>query len=162
MTPTPVSRWAVSFADLALLLLGFLGEKLRLRFGQWLVRFAELFQRMLRPRTALPALGLAVMGHMAIVSGAWLLAKSLGIGASWLSCFTIVPAAILISMLPISIAGWGVREGAMATGFAFIGVGGESGLLLSLGVGLILLAVGLLGGLVWLLDGMQPLPSRTP
>jgi uncharacterized membrane protein YbhN (UPF0104 family) len=130
------------------LLLGLTGKKWRLRgFAHSAVHFADLARRMLmRPSMALPALGLAVMGHLSIVTGTWSLAMAAGIGADWLSCFTIVPTAILISMIPISVAGWGVREGAMATGFALIGMGAEVGFLLSVGVGLMLLSVGLIGG----------------
>ena len=138
---------------LLLLVVGSLGERCRFRFGDSFVRFALLVRRMLvRPSTALPALGLAITGHLAMVTGTWALARSLGIGADWLACLTIVPGAILISMVPISVAGWGVREGAMVAGFALIGIGAEPSLVLSVAVGLMLLAIGLLGGCIWMLN----------
>ena len=54
--------------------------------------------------------------------------------------------------LPISIAGWGVREQAMVTAFALIGVPGEGALALSILFGLIALLFGLPGGVVWLMS----------
>jgi uncharacterized membrane protein YbhN (UPF0104 family) len=52
--------------------------------------------------------------------------------------------------VPVSIAGWGVRETAMIVAFGFIGVSKTSALALSLLFGLITLAAALLGGLFFL------------
>jgi len=58
---------------------------------------------------------------------------------------------LLILTIPISIGGWGVREGAMVTAFALVGVPGEGALVLSLLFGVIGLVVSLPGGIVWLM-----------
>jgi hypothetical protein len=57
-----------------------------------------------------------------------------------------------IAMLPISIAGWGVREGVAIIAFSGFGVPSPVALGSSLLFGLIVLAVGLVGGLLWLVD----------
>jgi uncharacterized protein (TIRG00374 family) len=138
----------------ALLLLSLIRTKVPSRFSEAITHFARLARRMLlQPRTAVPALGVAMIGHATMVTGTWFLAKAFALEVDWLACFTIVPAAVLIAMMPVSIAGWGLREGAMAAGFALIGIGAESGFFLSVAVGLMLVAVGLLGGVVWLFRG---------
>ena len=55
-------------------------------------------------------------------------------------------------MLPVSIAGWGVREGVAILAFSSFGVTSTVALGASLMFGLIGLAVGLVGGLLWLID----------
>lgn len=52
-------------------------------------------------------------------------------------------------MIPISIAGWGVREGAMVVGLGLVGVSSSTALSVSLLFGGVLVVVGLLGGLIW-------------
>ena len=42
----------------------------------------------------------------------------------------------MISSVPISLAGWGVREGALATGFVLVGASSEAGVATSILFGL--------------------------
>jgi uncharacterized protein (TIRG00374 family) len=67
-------------------------------------------------------------------------------------CALLIPAVMEIAMLPISIAGWGVREGMTIIAFAGFGIASSIALGSSLLFGLIVLAVGLVGGLLWLVD----------
>ena len=53
--------------------------------------------------------------------------------------------------MPISIAGWGVREGAMVAAFTYAGLPQSDGLLVSLLFGISYLLLGVLGGVVWVL-----------
>ena len=61
----------------------------------------------------------------------------------------IVPVVTLLMMLPISIAGWGIREGAMIIGLGFLGVGPENAFALSLLYGLLMLSISIPGGAIW-------------
>ena len=63
-----------------------------------------------------------------------------------------MPPVLLVMTLPISIAGWGVREQAMVSAFALINVPGEGALALSIMFGLLGLIMGLPGGIVWLMS----------
>ena len=63
-----------------------------------------------------------MLGNILISFAAYLIAQSLSIEVSVLDCLVLIPPVILITTLPISIAGWGVREGAMVAAFAFVGV----------------------------------------
>ena len=64
-----------------------------------------------------------------------------------------LPLILLVSMAPISIAGWGVREGAMIVALALVGVSDGDALALSVLFGLALLVIGVIGGVVWILSG---------
>jgi hypothetical protein len=57
-----------------------------------------------------------------------------------------------IAMLPISIAGWGVREGMAIIAFSSFGVPSNVAFASSIVFALIILAVGLVGGALWLVD----------
>ncbi|MEQ8641167.1 MAG: lysylphosphatidylglycerol synthase transmembrane domain-containing protein [Alphaproteobacteria bacterium] len=81
----------------------------------------------------------------------FVLARGFGLDVSLLQCLIVVPPVLLMAMMPISIGGWGVREGAMVVGFSLYGQPGETVLLISIIFGLASLVVALPGGLIWLL-----------
>jgi hypothetical protein len=58
---------------------------------------------------------------------------------------------MLVSMIPISFAGWGVREGAMIMGLGGLGISEPNALAVSIAFGLLQLIVGLPGGALWLM-----------
>ena len=65
--------------------------------------------------------------------------------------------------MPISIAGWGVRESAMVLAFAYAGLPESDGLLVSVLYGAALFAMGAIGGVVWLASpGARRLTESNP
>jgi hypothetical protein len=97
--------------------------------------------------------GLAVWSlsiHLLTIVSAWVIARILAIDASLLDCLIMIPPVVLVSMLPVSIAGWGVREGAMVVGFGLLGIKPSDALAISICFGLASIVVGLPGGLLWL------------
>jgi uncharacterized protein (TIRG00374 family) len=56
--------------------------------------------------------------HLVVVTGTWILGRSLGLEATLGQYFSLVPVALGIATLPISIAGWGVGEWAYAVLFS--------------------------------------------
>jgi hypothetical protein len=72
-----------------------------------------------------------------------------------LGCALLVPAIIEIAMLPISLAGWGLREGAAVVAFGALGLPADQALGASIAFGLTLAAVSMLGGILWLVDRRQ-------
>jgi glycosyltransferase 2 family protein len=70
-------------------------------------------------------------------------------------CALLAPAIMEIAMLPISLAGWGVREGAAIVAFGALGLPADQALGASIAFGLILAAVSMLGGVLWLVDRRQ-------
>jgi hypothetical protein len=57
---------------------------------------------------------------------------------------------MLITMLPISIAGWGVREATMMVAFGYAGLAPTDGTVVSILFGAVYFIVGGMGGLVWI------------
>ena len=79
-----------------------------------------------------------------------LVANSLGVDLPFLSWAAIVPPVTLIQLVPVSLAGWGVRELGFVVVLAGFGIPAEPALAVSLLVGLCLIIIGLPGGLLWL------------
>jgi hypothetical protein len=69
-----------------------------------------------------------------------------------LACALLTPLMVEISVLPISIAGWGLREGAAGFLFGAVGLDTERAVTASVAFGLLALLVGIVGGVLWLLD----------
>jgi hypothetical protein len=113
----------------------------------------------LAPRPALGALGASLVYQLGIVVVVFALARGIGIPVQPAACLVIVPLANLSAVLPISISGWGVREGAFAAGFGLVGVAAADAIALSVLFGLLNMLVGISGGLVWLVR-RQPRPTR--
>lgn len=72
-----------------------------------------------------------------------------------LGCALLVPAIVEITMLPISLAGWGLREGAAVVAFGALGLPADQALGASIAFGLTVAAVSMLGGVLWLVDRRQ-------
>lgn len=98
-------------------------------------------------------LTVAMAIHLLTIFAVWLIGRSIGADIALLHCLIFVPPVILISILPISIAGWGLREGAMIVAFGFVGIPEADALVVSVLMGLILIVAGAPGGLLWLAEG---------
>jgi len=62
----------------------------------------------------------------------------------------VVPPVAFIQLLPVSLAGWGVREMALVVALGSFGVPAEAALAISVMMGFCLILIGLPGGLIWL------------
>ena len=78
------------------------------------------------------------------------IARAIGLDVELFECATLVPSVILVSMLPISVGGWGVREGAMIIGLGLIGIGSDPAVAVSVLFGAGLAIAALPGAAVWL------------
>jgi glycosyltransferase 2 family protein len=107
-----------------------------------------LFDRYRGPVIAVQSLSI----HVLTVVVAWAVVQSIAAPATFAELFLLIPPIILITMLPISIAGWGVREATMMVAFGYAGLPQADGLVVSLLYGAVSFAVGALGGLVWILS----------
>jgi uncharacterized membrane protein YbhN (UPF0104 family) len=83
----------------------------------------------------------------------YVLALGLSINLTFWHSLLLVPPVLFISMLPISVAGWGVREGAMIVALGLVGVPPARSVALSVCFGLSLIAISLPGAVLWLLQG---------
>jgi uncharacterized membrane protein YbhN (UPF0104 family) len=82
---------------------------------------------------------------------------ALGLRYSLMTYFAIVPPALVLTIIPISIAGWGVREGALVGLFSLIGADKTMVLMMSLLYGLTLIVVSLPGLVSYLKGRHHPL-----
>lgn len=101
---------------------------------------------------AVPIIAASIVIQIMVAAMVYGLGVSLGMPIRLLDCIALMPIVILITMVPISIAGWGVREGAMVAAFGYVGLSPVSALSLSLLFGFINLAISLPGGIIWLLQ----------
>ncbi len=76
--------------------------------------------------------------------------QALGLRYDVMTYFAIVPPALVLTVIPVSIAGWGVREGALVGLFSLIGADKAVVLTMSLAYGILLILVSLPGLVVFL------------
>jgi glycosyltransferase 2 family protein len=121
-----------------------------LEAGAWAARSTRLML-IAWPGGALTLI-ISLLNQLLIGYVAFLLLAAMGdsVGLGWV--LVLFPAVLLLSMLPISLGGWGVRESAMVVAFALVGVPADAALATSILYGLCLLAASLPGGLVWLTE----------
>lgn len=81
----------------------------------------------------------------------YVIAQSLGITVGFSTFVLLVPVVIILSLMPISIGGLGVKEGLFVVLFTQLGVGRESAFLISAVGSALHMVFVLLGGLVFLL-----------
>jgi uncharacterized protein (TIRG00374 family) len=107
----------------------------------------------LHPAVSLPVLGLSVVVHGLIVASVYVIAIGLGLDVGLFESLVLVPAVILLSTVPVSIGGWGLREGLMVVALGLAGVPADAALSVSILFGLAQIAAGLPGGVLWLAAG---------
>jgi hypothetical protein len=96
------------------------------------------------------AMGISLANQVVIGIVVYLLMRDMGGTLALINVVLLFPCVLLISMLPISFGGWGVREGAMILIFSLAGVPSEVSLTSSILFGLCLVAASLPGAAVWL------------
>ena len=107
---------------------------------------------LLRPSTGLSTVLLSFLTHGTSILTAYFLARALQLDVGLLDCFLLIPPVILFSVLPISVAGWGVREGALVTALSIINIDYDAAFTLSVMFGLSLMSAALPGAAFWLLS----------
>lgn len=122
------------------------------------IRFLDLFYELSRRfRTVysdIPnitkQLALSVVIHLFSILSIYTLGRSLGLEYELGVYLVIVPPVFLFTLIPISLAGWGVREGAMVGIFLLIGAPKEAVLSISILYGLIVIIHSLPGMFFWM------------
>ena len=117
-----------------------------------------LFSRQRGPR--LVAYSLLV--HVLAVVIAWCVVRSIAAPVLFGQIFQLVPPVMLITMMPISIAGWGLREATMGLAFGYAGLTANEGVNISLLFGMVSFIVGAVGGLVWIFSAEKAGKAATP
>ena len=155
-----IAQWGVVLVAAGMLgvisvifILDFLPQKLshwRIIRGLYALAF-EGRQLMFSKSSGSKLIILSIIVHLLSIIAVIVLARGLGLEIEWLGILLVVPLVTLFMTIPISIAGWGIREGVMLVGLGYLGVMPEQALALSILYGLLMLAIALPGGLIWLL-----------
>ena len=74
-----------------------------------------------------------------------MLGFALGINVDVITFILVVPVIFLIALIPISFAGWGLREAGAVWLFGMVGITSEGALAMSICFGLLLIVAGLPG-----------------
>lgn len=138
------------------LTLGFVTPGPRLaawRAARVLFEIAAASRTALLDRTRGPGIAvLSVLIHILTVVAAWCLARAIAISPNALNMLILIPPIMLISMIPVSIGGWGIREGTMVVAFGYAGIEASQALAVSVLLGISTLAVAAAGGIIWLAE----------
>ena len=133
----------------------------------WLTRHlaataAIAWRLCLSPRSAALVGLLSIAIQFLTVTVAWSAARSINAPLEFALALFLIPPVMLIAAIPISIAGWGLREGAMIVAFAYAGLSQDDGLAVSILFGATSFIVGALGGIVWIASGerLSPPPEN--
>jgi glycosyltransferase 2 family protein len=160
----PVARAAlalIGFGALAaaaiFLLLG--TQRLRILQNWWLTLHLAIASR-LAWRLCQSAAGVrvAVLSfaiHLLTVLVAWSAARAAHANVEFTQVLFLFLPVMLVATIPVSIAGWGVRESAMILAFTYAGLSQNDGLIVSILYGITTLATGAIGGVVWIASGYR-------
>jgi glycosyltransferase 2 family protein len=136
---------------------------LRLRVIAPLAELSRASRRLFtHPERCGAVLGLSILTIALTIVAFKQIADAIGSHLSLGSWIIIVPPVALIQLLPVSLAGWGVREVVLVVALGSFGIPAESALAISVLAGFCLILIGLPGGLIWLADWdiARPRPRR--
>jgi len=166
----PLLRLAVVIAPLALIAgfaILYYFRKIPRRFYGWRITeeirhiSTEAHQITRTPRRAIEIFMLSIVMHAMSGVAIYEVARGLGLSIGLLECVVLTPPTFLIAVLPISMAGWGVREASMVTVLAFAGIAAHDALIVSILYGLLLMLISIPGGVFWLYTHRHPQPYHT-
>jgi len=104
------------------------------------------------------AVGLSIIVQALATLQVILLGLALNLPVPWLGYFVVVPLVTLLTMLPITFNGIGVREGSLVLLLASYGVTEEQAITLGVGWFALSLSVGLVGGIIYLFFDQHDTP----
>ncbi len=141
------------------------------RFSIFLRRFRVLaplsslssgFRVLVLSRWLAPVMAIAALAHLDLIVAAAVLGNALRLPLSLLDYLVVMPVATLAMVLPISIGGWGVREGVLVAILGAMGIPAQTALAFSVMFGLAIIVGSLPAIPIWLLLGGGVRPSTPP
>jgi uncharacterized membrane protein YbhN (UPF0104 family) len=128
----------------------------RWRYSRWIGVLADAVYRvLLGPRSA-GILGLGLAVHALTILIVWSVGAAQGLMLPVPDAAVLFAVVVGVSLVPISVGGWGLRELAVVSLLAGHGMPPEKALLFSVCFGLVLAAGSLPGALVWLVYSVAP------
>jgi uncharacterized membrane protein YbhN (UPF0104 family) len=159
LVPDPAARSAIAAvvaAGIAGLLAGAVAARRPALVPDW--RYARGFAaragRLLdHPWRMVASLAFAAAGVVCFCAMVYLLAGALEARLTFVQALLLVPPVMLVSVIPVSVAGWGLREGAMVVALGFVGVEPAAAFAVSVLFGIAVAVVSLPGAVLWLAGG---------
>jgi hypothetical protein len=112
---------------------------------------SSAFQVMRRePRVLLGSLAISLLNQIIYISINWLMARGLHLEVPIVQFFIFIPIITLVSMIPVSLNGMGLREYAFLSLFSSIGIARESCIALGLLSSAVIIVSAIPGGVIYL------------
>ena len=105
-----------------------------------------------RPLLLASTAALSLLYQVSIILSNYGAASGLGLDVPVTAFFFLIPVTTLITMIPISLNGFGLREGAYVFAFSSIGISAEAALALSVIPTLCMIGMSLIGGIFYALS----------
>ena len=100
-----------------------------------------------------------IVVHLVRIITVYVISVGMQLDIAFSDCLILVPPALLVTVLPVSIGGWGIREAAFVIAFGLVGLPTEQAFALSVIFGVTILIAALLGAPFWIFlrkqDGVQ-------
>lgn len=123
----------------------------RFNYLKWSIKFLNDASALFRSGwTAVYTVCISVFIHSIGALCVWMLALELGLNINYIFVLAFLPLISLAQLIPVSIAGWGVREGAVVSLFALMGLDPSISLVVSLLWGTSIVLAAVLSGLIWI------------
>jgi uncharacterized membrane protein YbhN (UPF0104 family) len=133
---------------------------IRWRYSRWFAKLIEDAHRILFGSKGPVILSIGCVIYPLSILVVWSVARAQGFYLSLPDAALLLAIMIGVMTVPISIAGWGLRELAVISLLTTYGIAPERALLFSVSFGIVLAAGSLPGALVWVLYPFRP-PQRS-
>ncbi|HXZ22030.1 MAG TPA: lysylphosphatidylglycerol synthase transmembrane domain-containing protein [Pseudolabrys sp.] len=161
----PIARALLLFVGFGVVVATFLFTLIGTRYRQFFARWMLTRHLSAASRAAVTlcssvrlisiVVGCSLVIHLLTIIAAWCCIRAIAAPVSFIQLLFLMPPVLLVATIPISIAGWGVRESSMIVAFAYAGLAESNGLTLSILFGAASFAVGVVGGIVWVISGLR-------
>jgi glycosyltransferase 2 family protein len=122
----------------------------RLSFSNLFVRLSRRFNNLYASKTVLAQhIGITMVVHFCSILAIYGLSLSVDAHLSLIMLLVAIPPVFLLTIVPVSLAGWGVRESGMVGILMLVGAQNEKVLVVSLLYGLLLILAALPGAWYW-------------
>jgi uncharacterized membrane protein YbhN (UPF0104 family) len=120
----------------------------------------RVLKRIGTPKGAAAFFGYSVVINLLNILLFFAIARALNVALELYHCLILLPPVFFMSMLPISISGWGVREGAAILALGLVGIPATQALAVSVTFGLGLMLISLPGGEILIVCGRRRPTTR--
>jgi hypothetical protein len=119
------------------------------RLLRWLAGLSRDTRRVAASGWTAPLAALCLVGNLNFVVAGWLLGEALGLRLPFADYLAFIPLVVAVTVIPISIGGWGLREGLLVTLLARVGISHEAALAFSVMFGAFSAVCSLPGLVLW-------------